>query len=191
MYVDYRESVCAPLIREGCYPHQLAEDALVRAHCRPGMLVYDLGANIGWYTTLLSELGCRVVAVEPAPRALRLLLPTVGGRRTVEVIDRAVGATCGPCQVQEHWQLDRSTVTRGHGAQYGRPEFIKLDVEGSELATLTGGRHTLRAHRPPILFEHLPTTPYPLAAIAIELSLAGYRPLTRVNQTHNYFADAA
>jgi FkbM family methyltransferase len=59
-----------------------------------GSLVFDIGANIGSFSEVYAQAGCKVVAVEPNPAsALRLRLITEG--LSVQVLQAAVGAECG------------------------------------------------------------------------------------------------
>jgi 16S rRNA A1518/A1519 N6-dimethyltransferase RsmA/KsgA/DIM1 with predicted DNA glycosylase/AP lyase activity len=46
---------------------------LYKKFLRPGDLVFDLGANIGRDTKILSELGTKIIAVEPVPSLVKEL----------------------------------------------------------------------------------------------------------------------
>jgi FkbM family methyltransferase len=70
-------------------------------------------------------------APSPSPFALRPPLPA-------------------PCSVLP---VDVTTLDDFFWGQPREPDFLKIDVEGHELALFEGGRHTLETHRPTILVE--------------------------------------
>ena len=166
-------------VREGTF--ERAELAFVERFIQPGMTVLDLGAHHGLYTLLASKrVGAagKVYAFEPSPRerkALRqhLILNlcrnvvlkefALGNENTASdlfvVDDWAVGCnSLRPPEVTERTSLVRVEVVRLDdwlGEQkIGRVDFVKIDVEGSELAALEGATRLLeRPPRPTILAE--------------------------------------
>jgi FkbM family methyltransferase len=172
MCLDLRETVCSALIKYGYYPHQVAEDRIISAIVKPDMMVFDIGANIGWYSCLAHGLlqgRGKVAAVEPMPRALRLLRNSARSRPLIEVVPSAIGEARGRARLLEAKLLDTSQVDySGAGevdvvtidelaARFGHPDVIKIDVEGAELAAFRGAAQTLSNARPPlIMFEYIP-----------------------------------
>jgi len=69
--------------------------ALYGQFMRSGDLAFDIGAHVGSRTLAWSRLGCRVVAVEPVPQAVRVLRLLFGRSRRVAVVAAAVGASPG------------------------------------------------------------------------------------------------
>jgi FkbM family methyltransferase len=168
--LDFRELICLPLFVHGCYKHQLSEDNVLSHLLRPGMKVFDIGANIGYYTAYISrrvkDRGL-VVAVEPMPRALRLLKKNelLCGANVV-VRHAAVGPEPGQAEMSEMHKLDLSFVrfgqTNGGSSvdvitidqltiEHGTPDLLKIDVEGAELLALQGAAATLSDGSAPIL----------------------------------------
>jgi hypothetical protein len=60
--LDLRESVCIPIFVHGCYRHQVPEDRILNHLLKAGMRVFDIGANIGYYTIFISR------RVDPKPK---------------------------------------------------------------------------------------------------------------------------
>jgi FkbM family methyltransferase len=195
MCLDLRESICNPLLKYGFYPHQVAEDRIVAMIVRPGMVVFDIGANIGWYSCLVDRMmrGRGVIAaVEPMPRALRLLRKNASSRPLVRVVPCAIGAAPGFVRLCEAERLDVSQVRYQSAGEvevvtiddlalrFGYPDFIKIDVEGAELMAFHGAARTLSKSRPPyILFEYVPTNAaafgaYPLTQLVEILKPGNY-----------------
>lgn len=139
---------------------------LYKHFLRPGELVFDIGANIGEFTTSFLALGCRVVAVEPQPQIARRIDP----RATVVVA--ACGAQAGTATFYEVGNANMVSTMRediaarlpsanaawtsrarpvevvtldGLIAEYGEPAFAKIDVEGFEVEVLRGLSTPLRA----------------------------------------------
>jgi FkbM family methyltransferase len=123
----------------------------------PGDLCFDVGANIGDYTETLVSLGARVVAVEPQPACIDELRARFAGNDRVTVVPAALGATEGAARLfLREWtglaSLHPDWEGRGHLssvqvpistidrliATYGRPKYIKIDVEGYELPVISG-----------------------------------------------------
>ena len=148
---------------------------------RPGMIVADIGAHIGFFTLLFSKLvgpTGRVFAFEPEPRNLELLRQNVSHNQCGNVSIRpfALGRTSG----EQKLYLDRRnfgnmslasenitpsdregevavSVKSLDAELAGAPlDFLKLDVQGAEGLVLAGARETLRERRPVILMEFWP-----------------------------------
>lgn len=159
---------------DGCWlgSYERANQSLAQDLVRPGDVVYDLGANVGYFTLLFSELAGgdgRVVAYEPLPRNLEFLRRHLAlNRRTnVEVVAAAVGAAAGTmrfadqagaCQGRldphgrlqvEVTTLDREVFDLGRPA----PNALKLDVEGGEAHVLDGAAEILARFRPAVWIE--------------------------------------
>lgn len=163
------------LIWSGCYEPRLV--ALIGERVAAGDVCLDLGANVGPLTLPMARRvgeGGRVVAVEASPatferlRANLDLNPTVAPR--VTALCRGVGEVPGVLYWSED-PRDPGNGTLGSSgavrvevdtvdrivAELGlaRVDFIKLDVEGMELAVLRGARECLARHRPTLVFETL------------------------------------
>lgn len=142
-------------------------------HVRPGMVAYDLGANVGFYTLLFSRLvgpGGAVHAFEPAERNLQLLKRHVGmnGATNVRIHPVAVGRTIGavtfdpgsgPSMGHVVSHAGSTTVTVPavspddfvYGQGHPAPDVVKMDIEGGEVEALAGMNKVLQARRPTLL----------------------------------------
>jgi FkbM family methyltransferase len=184
-----------------------SERQFVDRFLRPGMTVIDVGAHHGYYTLLASKrVGKRgrVISFEPSPREQRALSLNLRLNRCKNVIveglalsdengesdlyvleDRASGCnSLKPPDVSAHMSHQRVKVARLDQclANLGvdQVDFIKLDVEGGELAALQGAGELLtRRPRPVILAEvqDVRTQPWGYRArdILAYLSDRGYR----------------
>jgi len=134
-----------------------------------GSVVFDIGANAGFYTLLASVLvGAqgRVFAFEPVPRNLRYLKEhlRINGVKNVSVIEAAV-ADCagvahfdaGPNPATGHLAADGCltvrTVSLDEMVKAGElppPNYMKIDVEGAEANVLLGAKSVLAVLSPAI-----------------------------------------
>jgi FkbM family methyltransferase len=173
----------------GIYERDL--QALLVRTLRPGQVVWDIGANVGFFT-LLSALRVgphgQVVAVEPQPRNLELLRRhlALNAIANVTVIDSAVADAPGTASFDT-----AGSPSMGHLAAGGTttvtvttidelvasgmpaPQVIKMDIEGAESRALIGAARTLAQHRPLLL---LSTHGYAQHEACLQaLEAAGYR----------------
>ena len=148
---------------------------------RPGMTIFDIGGNIGYYPlmelALLNGTGCMVV-VEPSPANISLLKRNLAlnGHAAVPVIAAAVSDAMGRRGFHLSAQSNLGTFhPEGTGAetltgetvdvetvtvpwlaeQYGAPDLIRMDVEGHEVEVINGMREAIAAGTlaPQIIFE--------------------------------------
>lgn len=158
---------------------QPLEVRVTRALVRRGDLVVDVGANKGTYVYWLRKrVGAsgRVLAYEPQP-ALATYLTLINdayGWTNVTVRQMALSNAQGKTGLfvpgrgaSPAASLEASVISRMSGvrletqtntldnelAKDGPPRFIKVDVEGHELAVFQGAEATLRQHKPHLLFE--------------------------------------
>ncbi len=152
----------------GVYEYE--KQVVFQQSVRKGDVVYDIGANVGFYTLLASELvGSEgtVVAFEPLPRNLALLRRHVhlNGLSNVEIIEGAVSEEAGTARFAAEGLPEMGHLTDEGGMEVkmhqvdalvgsGRippPKVMKIDVEGAELSVLRGAHEVLKQHRPQIL----------------------------------------
>jgi FkbM family methyltransferase len=143
-----------------------------REFVRDGDVVYDVGANAGFFTLL----GARragpsgaVYAFEPLPRNLQYLRRHVdlNDARQVRILEIALSsspgverfasganASMGGLAAEGDLEVRTDTVDRLVAAGEIRPpHFIKMDVEGAEERVLDGAASVLERSRPVILLS--------------------------------------
>lgn len=156
--------VFPPLCRPG---FELAE-----ALTPPGGRVLDLGAHVGTFALAVASIGRRVIAVEPSPRNFELLDASRRINHLTRLATVHAAAIDAPGMVGfipagpfGHVTPDLSPVggldvpavaADDLLGQFGwdRVDFIKMDVEGAEVAALIGLSGLLRRpDAPPLLVE--------------------------------------
>jgi len=137
---------------------------------KPGSVVYDIGANVGYFTLLaavLVEEKGKVYSFEPLPRNIDFLKQHISLNKltNIKVIEAAVSNHMG----QALFDLGASTAM-GHLSETGGlhvqmvsldqmiengdltpPDVMKIDVEGAEFDVLQGAEKLIESDRP-ILF---------------------------------------
>lgn len=155
----------------GCWlgSYEYEKRQLFEAMVREGTVVFDIGAHVGFYTLLASELvgpGGKVFAFEPLPANLTYLKEHLRLNRAgnVTVIEAAVSDRCGTAYFEQgpgsmtgrlasKAALLVETVAIDDLVAQGQlplPDYIKIDVEGAEARVLSGARQTLTQSRPTI-----------------------------------------
>ena len=153
-------------------------EALIRT-VRPGHVVYDMGANLGYWTLVASRLAGpdgRVVAFEPVPWCAEAVAANIAlnDLRQAQVRAEAVSDTTGQARLLVVGNADHSLLaslgshpnTRDEIAvatvaiddlvaagTLPPPDVVKIDTEGAELLVLAGMRKTIAGHAPRIICE--------------------------------------
>jgi FkbM family methyltransferase len=155
---------------------------------RPGSVFYDIGANVGFLSTLAARLAGpegRVVAFEPVPENVKWLTHNLNingfvnsQTHTVALGDR--DGTAGFLVLDESGLGKLSDYGKSHDPVRGNievpirrldgfraeaklppPNVIKIDVEGAEVEVLRGATATIAEARP-LLFIEMHGTNQPL-----------------------------
>ncbi|MEQ4302640.1 FkbM family methyltransferase [Plantactinospora sp. B6F1] len=169
------------------YPRVEPELARLPRYAPRGGTAVDVGAWYGPWTRGLRRLADRVVAVEPAAELARSVAAAYPDVRVVEAVasDRsgtaelfvpAGGPGIGTSSV-EHGDGPSVTVERitVDGLGLTDVRFVKLDVEGHELAALRGAERTIRRDGPLLLVE-VEERIQPIDPVLTLLDGWGYRP---------------
>ena len=155
------------------------QEALRRTLPRGGVL-YDVGANVGFFTLLgariVGESG-RVIAFEPVPACARAVARNIelNGLTQAEIREVAVGAADGEARLlvvgEASWSHMESTRKRHRDVRaeldvtvvsidglvatgtIPPPDVLKIDTEGAEIEIVEGMRETLKRHGPAIICE--------------------------------------
>lgn len=147
---------------------------------RPGMKVWDIGANVGVFAAAAAGLGAHVIAIEPDPWLASLLRETARLKQnasfTIVVLCTAVSDSNGVTDLMIAARGRASNaiaIAKGNenmgGVRetlsvptltldtlldhFGAPNFIKIDVEGAEMLALNGATRLLGDVRPVWMIE--------------------------------------
>jgi FkbM family methyltransferase len=141
---------------------------------KPGMVVYDVGAHVGFLATLGARLvgpSGRVICFEPLPDNQKSLAHNIelNGLENVTLIPAALGDREGiasfavgedvawgklgdggktSISVHVHRLTEAAAVH-----ELPKPDVIKIDIEGGETAMLAGAEELIRKYRPRLFIE--------------------------------------
>ncbi|MFJ5773204.1 FkbM family methyltransferase [Streptomyces sp. NPDC093094] len=177
-------------VAQAVYPRFEPELARLGDFCPPGCgTAVDVGGWYGPWTRRLSGRARSVLTLEPVPHLARLLSATAPGN--VRVVEAAAGDRPGTARL---WLPPDDPGDRGVSSLVRRDiharavpvrvvalddlglrevGFVKVDVDGSELAVLRGATALLTRDRP-ALFVELESRIQPVAPVVTYLRMLGY-----------------
>lgn len=164
----------------GTYEVDLQET--IRTYIKPGMVVYDVGANIGYISLLLNQhvgTNGHIFSFEALPANIKRLQQNIEANqaeRSITVVPAAVTASSQPVQFLVHPSTSMGKAVGSAGRtdqaymqeisvegislddfifQKGNlpPSAIKMDIEGGEVMAVEGMAHLLNEYHPVMLVE--------------------------------------
>ena len=147
----------------------------IRAHCKAGASLIDIGAHFGIFTiSALRRVGPsgKVISFEPCAATRSVLLKTLelnGFSGIPEIRDEAVSNVTGQSSFfsstipgdaanslignAQHPAQSEVRTVRLDDIRLSRVDAIKIDAEGAELQILDGSRALITKHRPAVLLS--------------------------------------
>ncbi len=194
LHIDIRDTVGRALAAQGLY--DLVTTEVLWRLTDEGATVFDVGANIGYFTTLLAHRvgpNGRVVAFEPHPETLQWLQRNVSGirNRNVRVEEVALSDTDGEGALDNFTNEESNTsysfltekpsakalrIKKVRGEKYlaaETPVLMKIDAQWHEASVLAGFGDALRSGAiRDIVFEEDAQYPAPSHKVLLD---AGYK----------------
>ncbi len=182
MYLDTADTgISRSLILFGT--REVDHKIILEDFLKPGMTIYDIGANIGYYVlmeTAAIKRNGKIIAIEPSPQNVELLKRNLElnavSSDLVTVINAGISDKTGIASFHLAHQSNLHTFhPKGSAAahlsgtvidvetysipdlvqKYGPPDLIRMDVEGHELEIIIGMLEDIEAgaYKPAICFE--------------------------------------
>lgn len=174
--------------------HETEVQQFLASVLRPGMVYYDVGANVGFFAMIAARLvgpSGKVLCFEPLPENARQIqynaqlngfdnvvvrCEALGSSNRTEIFHTSAEPTWGmlatvgklPVKASGNIQVNVRTLDSLRGDDLPRPDVIKMDIEGAEADALQGARETLSTHRPSLVIE-LHSTNAAVTAVLEEL----------------------
>ncbi len=159
----------------GHFEHDVMD--FIRHYLKPGMTVFDVGANIGIYSLLSARLVCEqgfVHAFEPTPATMDRLKANLALNQFTWVFANELAVTDRAGRAKLHlyeqnamnslarqdWvgnavgQVEIATISLDEYVRVRsipRVHLLKIDVEGAELFVFKGARNLLSSLNPPVV----------------------------------------
>ena len=145
--------------------YEPAETDLIKKYVKSGMIVFDLGANIGWFTMILSKLvgnSGHVYSFEPDPDYFQTLKENIqlnhltnvslfqmgvsntSGVRNFSLNKEFGTLVIGSKQKKDSLQIETTTLDDFCKKNQIKIDFFKMDVEGSEMLVLDGMKESIK-----------------------------------------------
>lgn len=164
---NFLYKVCFPLYKVTYASFKNKQDAfeieLLKKHIKPGDTVLDIGANIGFYATILADLvGDKgtIHCFEPDPTNFGHLKDAVERYKNIHINNKAVGPKTEKLKIYtskelnvdhrtykpEHYdkEIEIDAVSIDDYMKGGKVDFIKMDIQGFEMEALKGMKDTLK-----------------------------------------------
>jgi len=183
MYMDTKDDVMVPeLLAYGVYEKKITE--LFNNLVKPGMVVIDIGANIGYYSLIaarLAGINGKVYAFEPEPNNYNILISNIEANNFSHIImpiEKLVLNNYGKTRLFIHrFNLGAHSISKDNIATEGkgfvdmetvtiddffktipdkRVDLFKIDVEGAEGLVIKGAAETIKLNNPKIIMEFFP-----------------------------------
>ncbi len=160
--------------------YEIPEVSFISKFLQPGQYAIDIGANIGFYSMLLSKLvgeRGKVISFEPIPHLFKALTRSRDENRFAGICDihnlalsdhdGEVSMVFAPKSTNfggsyisgdkdapaEHERTTVKTLKLDGFMSSRKVDFIKIDVEGAEFLALSGGLELIKRDMPVILCE--------------------------------------
>lgn len=141
----------------------------VRDSIPPGATVIDAGANIGTHSLFFALIcgAAEVISFEPMRVSYEILQRNIALNEVnaIRAVNAALGTRPGSATLHffSHWNTGAAMLDAGRDGPYrvttidelglARLDFLKLDVEGAQLAVIAGAMQTIARCRPKIWVE--------------------------------------
>lgn len=178
---DERDAHSLPMSYLNFSIYEAAETEMVLKLIKPGDVVFDIGANIGWYTLniLLKNKDISVYSFEPIKSSFKYLIKNlalnnqgtnkaynIGFSDKNEAVKFYFDVKCAMASSMANLREDSNTVMEeckinkmddfvSSILSLEKLDFIKCDVEGAELFVFKGGFETIKKHKPIVFTEIL------------------------------------
>jgi FkbM family methyltransferase len=178
---DGRDAYSLPLVFLNLSETEAQEQAMILNLIKPGDVVLDIGANIGWYSISipLKCKGASVYSFEPIQSSFNLLKKNlkmnnlnsdnaynIGFANENKTVKFYFDVKFAMASSMANLRQDEATVTEecevkklddfvSATPSLNRIDFIKCDVEGSELFVFQGGYEIIKKYKPIIFSEML------------------------------------
>jgi FkbM family methyltransferase len=177
------DSVGRLIYKKGIYEEELTDYLIKNLNLESGDIVFDAGANIGWYSVLLSKYfaGVEVHSFEPDPENFKILKSNIGLNNLENVRLNNIGlgkeTDVVKLYLYKKGNLGRHSmlnINNGLGStidvnissfdeyvknkqlNFSKIKFLKIDIEGYEYFAFLGGKEFLN-YVPTIMAEFSPS----------------------------------
>jgi FkbM family methyltransferase len=152
----------------GSYQMRKIEAALDSVHPKRRKLAVDVGGHVGLWSRVLAASFERVVAFEPMPHLATCFRRNLEACENVDLRECAVtdvagtsidlvrdDANSGNCRVAlpGEFSMHQVAAVRLDDCELDGVSFIKIDVEGWELAVVRGGEGLIKEFKPVMVVE--------------------------------------
>ena len=140
--IDPRSTMQKSINNYGCYEPLMVEKIL--KNVRETDIVYDIGAHIGYYSSIFNNVikSKAVVSIEPDFYSSNLIKRNTNERAVV--VNKFIGRELG---------YNTTTLNDLSSMLNLEPSVIKMDIEGFEVEAFEGGWEVIRNLRPQIFLE--------------------------------------
>jgi len=154
----------------GCWlgTYELDKQVLFSKYVKSGMIIFDVGANVGYYSLLASLLTGKegkVFSFEPLPENISYLKKHIelNNLKNVKVVKKAISnqvstmrfnfgdnRSAGHVSIEGEIKIETTSLDEFIKDGNPLPDLIKMDIEGAEYDALIGAKELLKRKKPVI-----------------------------------------